>query len=212
MEKKYDQFAATEGRTETPVELMQKGGEGKVPARLKKQMEGYKTVLTKLMHSKELRKQTMEMLKSGPPEIAVPQTAITINRQAEEMMQQKGIDLSNDVKLNGALFLVNDLIILGNSGAEWDDPVDKDEATAILQDTMQDYIKTGLANGTIDPIQLQKDTEPLLNDEQKKLGLEIAQQEGIPNDITQQQVVGNQERLAKTKAQGKSGGVLGGRG
>jgi len=169
----------------SPAEL----AKGKIPERLKKQVDGYQTVLSKLMHAKATRGGTMDMLQSGPPEISVPQAALAINRNAEELMKKKGLRLTNEVKLAGATFLVSDLVELGNVGGVWEEPVDEGEKNAIFQDTLQDYIHEGLKSGEIDPIQLQKDTEPLLNEEQKKLGLQVAEKEGVPKDVNQNQII-----------------------
>lgn len=175
---------------------------GKIPKRLRKQMEGYKTVLSKLMHSKEMRSQTMDMLKAGPPEVAVPQAALQINSNAERLMQQKGLRLTSEVKLAGATFLVGDLIELGNAGRIWENPVDEEESKMIFQDTLQDYIQTGLEDGSIDPIQLQQDTEPLLNDQQRQVGSQIAQQEGVPMEVNQNQMMASTGGVLRKQTNG----------
>jgi len=165
-----------------------------LPPKMKKELDGYKTLLNKLMHSKETRKQTMEMLK-GPPQVSVPGAALTIQGQATKIMEQKGISVSQDILLMGSIFLIGDLIDLGNASGKWENPVDEEETKLIYQDTLQDYIEKGLADGTIDPIQLQQQTEPLMNQNQKEVGGAFAQRGNVPMDVTQEQMLGNQRGM-----------------
>ncbi len=210
LKKEYNRGPAVEGQPMEEkemgtVEAIDATAQGKeLPPKFKKQMNGYKTVLSKMMHSKEMRGQTLDMLKSGPPEISVPNTALAINAKAEEIMQSKGIQITSQVKLAGSIFLVSDLVEVGNSGAGWDDPVDDEEAKLIYQDTLQDYIQKGLKDGSIDPIELQQGAEPLLNDAQKAEGAAMAEQGGVPMEVTQQQVLGNQQSVIKNQGQAKA--------
>lgn len=201
MEKQYDQFMATQGRGKNPVETMQDAAQGKIPPRLEKEIKAYKTVLNKLMHGKQTRNGTMEMLKSAPPEISVSQATLKITDQAAEVLESKGIKINDQVRLYGALHVMSDLVEIGNAAAGWDDPVDQQEAQLILKDTLQDYIHRGLADGTIDPIELQQKVEPMLSEEQRKIGLQHAQSSGVPVEVTQQQVLGNQRGVLSQRQQ-----------
>jgi hypothetical protein len=172
--------------------------EGKeLSPRLKKEMSGYKTLLTKLIHAPEKQESTMEMLKAGPAAMSVPNAAITLNKQAEEIMKGKGIKISQNTKLAGSVFLVSDLIELGNAGAGWEVPVAEDEAKQIYQDTLQDYIETGVRDKTIDPMELQQSAEPFMNEQQRAVGSQVAQQQGIPMEPNQQQILGNQKGMLR---------------
>jgi len=179
------------------TEAIQKEAKGQeLPPRLKKEMSGYKTILTKLMHSPKKQEVTMELLSAGPPQISVPNAALTINQEAEMIMEKKGIKISQASKLAGSVFLVSDLIELGNaSGVFGQETVDEQEAQLIYQDTLQDYIQRGLKDKTIDPMELQQQVEPLMTQEQKAVGMKFAQGTGVPMKPTSQQVIGNQKGM-----------------
>ena len=115
--------------------------------------------------------------------------ALKINEQASALMEQKGLRMTDDIKLACSIFLVSDLAEVGNAGAEWEDPVDEEEIKLIYQDTLQDYIHQGLKNGTIDPVELQQSTEPLLSKQQQQLGSQAAERSGVPLAPTQQQMM-----------------------
>lgn len=209
MEKQYNAGPALNGPEMQQEQQQQQGspttmdtlrgeaanGGKDLPPKIKKELAGFKTLLTKLMHSKQTRDNTMEMLKSGPPQISVPQAALALNQQAEDAMKSRGIKISNDVKLAGSVFLVTDLIELGNAGAEWEGPVDEQEAKLIYQDTLQDYIESGVRKGELDPMELQQQTEPLLTEDQRRVGAQFAEQGGVPMQPQQEQMLGNQRGM-----------------
>lgn len=174
------------------------GEQDKMSPELKAELQNYKTLLTKLIHSKEKRDSTLDMLKAGPAMISVPNAALTLNRQAEEIMNQNGIQVSINTKLAGSVYLVSDLIELGNVAAEWDTQVGEQEAKEIYQDTLQDYIDKGLKDKTIDPLDLQQRAEPLMNEQQRALGTQFAKQQGIPLEPSNQQIVGNQRSMLQS--------------
>jgi hypothetical protein len=154
------------------------GQEGKNPA-MEKEATAYITGLMKMLHSKETSKDVVAMLKSGAPELVIPKTALTINKQMEEAVTARGQKPSLEVLLNAGVYLVNDLIEIGNAAQIFS--IQGEEAMApILQETMQTYIQAGLKDKSIDPIELQQAVEPLMDDEQKAAGLEGAKAGGIP--------------------------------
>jgi len=209
MKKEYnaqEALSVTPESEEKPmgvVESLNAETKGKeLSPKMKKELEGYKTLLTKLMHSKETRGTTMKMLQ-GPAQVSVPMAAITINAQAEGIMKEKGIDVSQDVKIMGSVLLVSDLIELGNASGKWERPIGEEEMKLIYQDTLQDYIEKGIQNGTIDPIELQQQTEPLMNQNQREVGTMLAQKGGVPMELTQQQMIGNQRGVLQSRQGGK---------
>ena len=151
-----------------------------LPEDVKKDAVAYKTLLTKIMHGKENRDNVVQLLASyGQPELAVPNAAIMLTDQAEQVTKQK---VPDELKLGLSAYLVGDLIEIGVAAKLWDKPPEE-EAQNIYKDTVQDYIQRGLKNKTIDVTQLQKETEPLMSEEQKQLGLQAAQQTGVPEQL-----------------------------
>lgn len=178
--------------------MVQEEGVETVNPQEQKELDAYITGLSKLMHSKDTSVNVMEMLKSGEPEQTIPQVAIAINEQMEQAARGGGKPPSLDVLLNGGVFIVNDLIEMGNAGGVFQ--VDTEEQIApILQSTIQTYIEQGLAKGTIDPVELQEKVGPLMNEEHTALGMEAAGRSGIPleaNQDTAMQAYGAQQHKA----------------
>lgn len=158
---------------------------GKVNPALQEKMESYVTTLMHLMHAPETSDNVMEMLSGGPAEQSIPFAANQINSQVEASLKNNGVKKIDDaVKIAGAMYLVSDLAELGNSAGVFE--IQQDQLGPILQKTMQDYIHQGLRDKTIDPVQLQLDTEPLLNKQQNKAGVAIQSELGLPSSPTTQ--------------------------
>ncbi len=150
-------------------------GNGKqLPDSVKYDAINYKTLLTKIMHSKENRANVIQALSSySDPNLAVPAVAMMITDQADKIAGQP---VPNDIKMGLSPYLVTDLIALGQASKLWGAPTEED-AKAIYQDTVQDYIQRGLADGTIDPIELQAQAEPLMPADVRKEAIEKG---GVP--------------------------------
>lgn len=175
----------------------------KVDPATQKQMQSYIMGLSHLVHGKETRTQVMNVLSSGDPQDTVPQAALMVNDQMQQAVTSKGKPPSFDVLTGAAQFLVGDLIELGNSAGYF--KVDTPEQVApILKSTMQQYIERGLKDGSIDPIELQKKVEPMMNEEHRQLGLEAASRSGIPQtpDQTTAMEVYARQRMQKGMLKG----------
>lgn len=177
-----------------------------IDPKTKKQIDVYSTILTKFIHGKETQKQVLDMLKAGDPIEAIPPAAIAINEQAEKAMKTKP---STDVVLGASVTLVADLIDVGMAAGLFEEPSEED-ASFIFQDTLQIYIEKGLKDGSIDPIKLQRDIEPLMSPEQKAAGLAMGKQAGVGEEPDERAVM---ERYADQRvkaAESKQQGMLGG--
>jgi hypothetical protein len=142
------------------------------------EQQAYVSGLMKMLHAKETSPAVVKMLSSAPPEQSIPQTALTINQNFEQ--QLKGKKPSLETSLVGGVYLVKDLILIGNTAKVFNVP--EEGLGPILKTTMQKYVEAGLKDGSIDPIELQKKTEPLMTEEQRAQGLSHGEKLGIPQE------------------------------
>lgn len=193
--------------------------EGKqVDPNFQKKVDGYSTIITKLLHSEKTRDKVVDMIKSSTdPFAAVPQAAMTVNDMAVNMMEQSGKQVDFGVQIAASPILIGDLLELGVATKQWE-PVDEGETEAIMEDTFQMAIERGLEDGSIDPIQLQAEIEPLMNEDQKRFGATVGKEAGTPiqpnqnaiiDQIANDKVRKNEARNAK-KAALKKQSALGG--
>lgn len=166
------------------VEMKGAAPEQQIDPKAKQEMEAYITGLSKLIHGKDSSRQILEMLKGGEPQTTIPATALAVNEMMEGTLKQKGAPPSLDVVLAGGQFLISDLIEIGNASGIFN-LTTEEQIGPILQDTMQQYIEKGLENGSIDPVELQKLAEPLMNEEQFNYGMQNAGAAGIPMEPDQ---------------------------
>ena len=147
-----------------------------------RKVDSYSTGLLKMIHGKETRGQVFEMLSSGPPEMTVPRTALTINKRMEEALTNKAQKPELPVLLASGAILVGELLEVAKAGNLTKGDIQPEMAQKILQETFQMYIEDGVKSGKIDPIELQKLVEPMMSDEQKDFGLNAGSQFGVPQE------------------------------
>jgi hypothetical protein len=147
--------------------------------KLEPQDEAYILGLMKLLHSKETSPMVDDMLKNGgDPKVTIPKVAMLVN---QKMADATGKVPSLRTALAAFMYLVGDLIELGNKAGFFNIETEED-ISVILKATLQAYIEKGLKDGTIDPVELQKEIEPLLSEEQRTMGSEAANGSGLPMD------------------------------
>lgn len=149
-----------------------------VDPKAQKDANAYTTGLMKMLHSKETSPKIMEMLKAGPPEVVVPQTALLVNQQMEDGLKAKGSKPSLETLLSASVYLTQDLVEMGNTAGLFQ--VSEEQVGPIMQATMQQYIEKGLKDKSIDPVELQTLVEPLMDEGQQGLALEAGAASGIP--------------------------------
>ena len=166
------------------AQALTQGGEELDP-KLKKKMEGYQSVMMKILHAKETRGDITKMLSNGPPEQSIPATALQVNKMVEQKVAKgSGQPVEAAVKVAGAVYLVQDLVEIGKAGGMWEQPIGPEASAMILEETMKQYIHQGLKDGSIDPVELQKTVEPMMNGMQNEVGGMIAQEAGLPPEPT----------------------------
>lgn len=161
--------------------------------KVQKEAEAYITGLSKMLHSKETSRQVVGMLEAGDPQVTVPETALQVNSMMEQSVKKKP---SLDVLVNAGAFLVSDLIEIGNAAGIFE-ITEPEQIEPILKSTMQTYIEKGLADGSIDPVELQNMAEPMMDEEHRAAGLEGAEMFGVPteaNETTAMSVYGAQQK------------------
>ena len=176
--------------------------------KMAKQVEGYISVLNELLHSEKSRDSVTDVLTSNPdPFMTLPQAAVSTNDMGVNLMQQSGVKVSFATQLAASTYLIEDLIHLGYAAAGWENLSEEDIA-ALYEDTLQIVIERGLADGSIDPIQLQLDVEPLMDEDMQRAGQHFADQEGLGSEPSNQAMVGQYANVQEQKTaqtQAKSG-------
>jgi hypothetical protein len=132
------------------------------------QAKGYETILKNILHGKETREQVLGML-TDDPLTSLPEAAMNVNDIAMRTMESGGVKVSAEVQMVASSFLLDDLSMLGEASQKF--TLEDGDMEAILEDTFQIYIKRGLDDGSIDPIQLQLETEKLMTEEQIAAGV-----------------------------------------
>ena len=165
--------------------LAQGGGGEDVDPKLKRAMEDYQTVMMQVLHAPETRDGVVDMLSSAPAAQSVPATTLQINDMVEsKVAKSSGQPVDAAVKVAGAVYVVQDLVEMGNQGGFWEQEVGEEEMGFLLEESMKQYIHRGLADGSIDPVELQQSIEPMMNDTQMEVGGMIAQEAGLPKAPT----------------------------
>lgn len=186
MEKSYNKEAAMN----PDKGVMQEKEEPK----MSQQDQAYIGGLMKMLHSKKTAPVIDEMLQSGDPAQTIPEIALMVNQQMETEISKKSAPPSLETLLQAGVYLVSDLIEIGNAGGFFDIR-DEQQVQPILQNTLQTYIERGLKNGTVDPIELQAKVEPLMSEESRNIAMQAAQKGGLPeapDETTRMEVYGKQ--------------------
>lgn len=173
--------------------------------------EAYVGGLMKLLHSRQTSGNIVGMLKSAPPEKSIPQAALTIFQQYDKQVSSKsGSQTPLETKLIGGVYLVGDLIEIGNASAAFERQLTQEDFQPLLQETMQPYIHQGLKDGSIDPVELQAALEPLMDDQQLAQGMQAAEATGTPlvagQAAAMETYASQRERRAVNKASNQAAG------
>jgi len=186
--------------------MQQQGQE--VDPKMKKQIDSYTSVLMNLLHGEKTRNHTEEMIKaSKDPFIAIPNTAVSVNDMGVNLMEQSGVEVPFGVQLASSEYLLGDIVELGMAMGQWQE-IPEEELKGIYEDTLEIVIERGLKDGTIDPIQLQLDVEPLMDEDQARAGNALRQQTGTPESPSNQAMVeqySNAKANRASQLQAKSG-------
>lgn len=171
-----------------------KAPEGVVPEQEGMQEEGremtqkeqaYVGGLMTMLHSKETSGNVVAMLKSAPPERSIPEAAMMVTEQMNTMLQEKGQKVDVETRLLGGVFVVQDLIEIGNASSSFDQELGEEAFPMLFEITMEQVVQKGLEDGTIDPVELQEKVEPLMRDGQRQAGLTAGEMNDVPAEANQ---------------------------
>lgn len=188
---------------EQPNASMEDAFKKKLPKGMKRKMDSYNAGLSNLIHGKKTAHDVTEMLSSGDPAMAIPQTTLTLNGRMEQAMEERGELPDLQIRLSGGIFLVAELIEVGNAAGIFDINPEQ-EMAQYLEPAMKQYIEEGIASGKVDPVELQELVEPLMSDEEMSQGNEAGGAYGIPQkpgaSAAMETYAGKKVRSAESKA------------
>jgi hypothetical protein len=142
------------------------------------QIDAYSDNATIAVFSEESQPGILQMLQSDKEPIAsVANTAFAVHKQLETMLVGTGEKMTEVTMALGAAHLVSELIVLAEAANLY--TLTSEQRLEAYRHSVMKYFETGLKDGSIDPVELQKTIEPLMTDEQRQYGLEQMEQSGI---------------------------------
>ncbi|MFA5638753.1 MAG: hypothetical protein WC961_07735 [Anaerovoracaceae bacterium] len=173
-EMEYIEETGQEAPMQTPGDSPE---EEKIDPKLEREMQGYVNLLMKGVHSQETRGAVKELLQVGKPQEAIPNAAITILKGVDDRVSQRK-DFPMEAKFAGLVYVVSDLMEISNAMGL--SQFTEKDMQPILTETIQTLVAEGLADGSIDPIELQAMTEEIMPPEVRELGMQFANELGLP--------------------------------
>jgi len=159
-----------------------------VPPEQLKQLKTITAAMTDMLYNPKTKGAVQKMLSNGPPEMTVPNTVLTVFKRFEDTMAQKNGPMSLDMKLPVGVSLFSEVMELGKAMQVIPASMTMESSGPLLKKTMQDYVQAGLKDKSIDPIELQQKVEPLLTENDRSRGLQMANEGGVPAQLNNQQV------------------------
>jgi len=168
--------------------------------KIDKQIQSFTSVIMELLHSPKSRDSVTDVLMSNEdPFVTVPMVVLQTNDMAVNLMKQKGVEVPFNIQLAASAALLEDVIHLGYAAVKWEELTEEDIA-ALYEDVLQAAIERGLSDGSIDPIQLQLEVEPLMDEDQKRAGTRFKEDAELGDEPSQGAMV-NQHVGSKMRKQ-----------
>lgn len=168
------------------------------------QIDAYSDNATLVIFSKESQDAILQSLQTGQnPMDAVAKTANIINKRLQSSLEKEGEKMTEISLVLGAAHLVSELIVLGEAAGLF--TMTPEQRLESFRQTLMQYFAAGLKDGSIDPVELQKTIEPLMNQEQRQAGQEFADKSGIMKTPP-----ANSGMFRGNQQQGQRQGILGG--
>lgn len=157
----------------------------------RKQVEMVQSTLTDMLYHPEGKEALQSMLSGdAPPEQSIPMVVNTVFMKFEDMTTQAGKgQMPIDVKLAGGVHLFSEVIELAEAQGVIPEDLEPEALQPMMMQTFQQYIQRGLKTGSIDPIELQQQIEPLLSGEEKEIGMHFAKSLGTPEEVSEGQAM-----------------------
>lgn len=191
-EPQQEQAMQGEGIMGTAMQAADPNQRGQMAEGKIRQVEDMTAMMMQMIHGDKTKESVMRTLKAQPdPHKAIPSTVNMLFKRVDQQSAKRKMKVPNDIKVATASYVVMDLANLGNAARIWEQPVQQDELGPILRNSMQMYMKDGLKDGTIDPVELQMEVEQVMSDEQKAAGVMMGRQAGVdlPPGPTEQMAV-----------------------
>ena len=156
-------------------ELINEEGEMELGEAQQLQLDAYRDNATIVVFSEDSQAAILQQLQVGENPIdGVASTAFTVHRQLEESLKQTGEQMTEVTLVLGAAHLVTELVVLAEAAGLY--TLDPGERAEAFRHAAMKYFETGLKTGSIDPVKLQQEIEPLMNQEQRAFGEGHAEQ------------------------------------
>jgi len=142
------------------------------------QIDAYSDNATLVIFSEESQDAILQSLQTGQnPMDAVAKTANIINKRLQSSLEKEGEKMTEIALVFGAAHLVSELVVLAEAAKLF--TLTPQQRLEAFRQTIMQYFAAGLKDGSIDPVELQKTIEPLMNQEQRQAGQEFADKSGI---------------------------------
>jgi len=152
--------------------------EGQLSPEQLAQLDAYTDNATLIIYGEKTQESILQELQSGSHPIeSVALTANHVHRLLADGLAKTGEQMTDQTIFLGGTHVVSELINLGETAGLFE--MSNAERMDALQYTIQLYFEEGLKNGTIDPVALQKEIEPLLTPEQRQYGLSMVNSSGV---------------------------------
>ena len=119
--------------------------------------------------------QSLQSQKDPMADIAV--TANIVNSKLQSAAEKHGEQLTEITLFLGAAHIVSELNVLAEAAGIF--ALSNAQRLESFRQTLQKYFTDGLNNGTIDPVKLQQEIEPLMSPEQRQAGMQAMKENGI---------------------------------
>lgn len=192
--------ASPEGRGQHMLQLLEGEGIQEADPAMLEQLDSINGAMVDMMYNPKTKASVQKMLKSGPPEMAIPATTNMLMQRFEDIMTPKNGPMDLQMKLGVGVMTFSEVQELAQQMGVIPKELNEQQMQGMLQATIQQYIQKGLKEKTIDPIELQLQVEPLLTPEEQAMGRGMSSETGTPQGPTRemqnhQMIQGAQEPL-----------------
>lgn len=172
------------------------------------QVDAYSDNATLMIYSEKSQDAILHLLQQGENPIdGVANAAFTLHTQLEKSIEKEGEKLNEVTLTLGAAHLVSELVVLADAAGLY--TLSDEDKVEAYKHALRKYFEAGLADGSIDPVELQKSIEPLLNDQQTQMAQDVATQKGLSKTPPPQGMAirPNKQQQQQPQKQGILGGM-----
>jgi hypothetical protein len=151
------------------------------------QLENYTDNATIAVYSEKSQPTILQLLQSEQSPVAsVANTAFQVHKQLEAGLVKTGERMTEITLCLGAAHLVSELVVLAQAAKLY--TLNPEERLEAFRQAAQRYFEEGFrifkeqganAMGAIDPVKFQQTIEPLLTENQRNVGMQMARENGI---------------------------------